>query len=45
MISFFLLRGHPLDRLLNLSLMEKIFYNAVMQKENERLRKAGVPYG
>lgn len=45
MIAFFLLRGHPLEKLVNLSLMDKIFYNAVMQKELERQRKEGASYG
>lgn len=39
MIAFYLLRGHPLDRLVNLPLMDKIFYNAVMQLEFEHKAK------
>lgn len=41
MIAFFLLRGHQLEKLLNLSLIDKIFYNAVMNKEIERQNKGG----
>ncbi len=36
MLSFFLLRGHRLDYLLNLTLSEKLFFNAVMQMEQKR---------
>lgn len=45
MIAFYLLRGHPLDRLVNLPLMDKIFYNAVMQLELERKAKERERYG
>ena len=41
MIGFYLVRGHDIDKLVNLSVIEKIAYRAFMEQhyeeENERM--------
>ena len=41
MIAFYLLRGHSLDELLGLDLIEKAFYIAAMEKYIEEVSKVG----
>ena len=41
MIAFYLLRGHSLDELFGLGMIEKMFYIAAMEKYAEEVSKVG----
>ena len=39
MYAYYLQRGHSLDKLLNLSFVEKLFYKNAMELEQEKILK------
>lgn len=41
MIAFYLLRGHSLDELFDLGMIEKMFYIAAMEKYAEEVSEVG----